>query len=127
MKKNLLILLVVVAGMLLIKFFYFDRYPTGSNAADANFRDTSAIILTRHAKCRMNCRDISLQEIKDIMVNGKENPAKSRPGKKGDITYAIDGYSSDDQHIRIILAVEKSKVILITCVDLDRKWNCSCN
>ena len=39
--------------------------------------DTARLILTKHAKCRMDCRHISEDEIKEIIHDGKVNEAKS--------------------------------------------------
>ena len=75
----------------------------------------------------MECRHITLQEIKEILQKGDENAAKSSEGSEGNKTYAIEGYSSERQHIRIIVAPENNDLVVITCIDLDKDWLCNCN
>ncbi len=107
---------------------FFRQHSSDSNSMDVNsFRNTSHLKLTKHAKCRMECRHITLQEIKEILQKGNENFAKSGEGSKGDKIYALEGYSSELQHIRIIVAPENNEVAVITCIDLDKDWPCNCN
>ncbi len=75
----------------------------------------------------MECRHITLEEIKDILQDGKENVTKSSAGNNGNKTYALEGYSKEHQHIRIIVASENDEVVIITCIDLDKDWPCNCN
>ncbi len=42
-------------------------------------------------------------------------------------TYALEGYSNDKQHLRIIFAPEKERMVVVTCIDLDKEWQCDCN
>lgn len=99
----------------------------GENEGAENFRNTGRLILTRHAKCRMDCRQITINEIKEILEKGKVNNSKSTVGSKGDRTYALEGYSSDNQHIRVIVAPENKGLVVITCIDLNKEWPCNCN
>lgn len=91
------------------------------------YRDTTDLILTKHVACRMECREITLEEIKEILVHGKLNNAKSKIGSKGDQTYALEGYSEDGQNIRVVVAPEKNGLVVITCIDLKKEWPCRCN
>lgn len=106
---------------------FIRQHSSASNSAVINsFRNAAHLKLTKHAKCRMECRHITLQEIKEILKNGDENYAKDREGSKGDKTYALEGYSSEQQHIRIVIASENNEVVVITCIDLDKDWPCNC-
>ena len=75
----------------------------------------------------MECRHITLEEIKDILQDGTENVAKRRAGTKGDQTYALEGYSKEHQHIRIVVAPDNDEIVIVTCIDLDKDWPCNCN
>lgn len=75
----------------------------------------------------MDCRQITMDEIKEILKNGHLNTAKSGIGAKGDNTYALDGYSLEKQHIRVVVAPENNGLVVITCIDLDKEWQCDCN
>lgn len=68
-----------------------------------------------------------MDEIKEILKNGNINVAKSGIGSKGDSTYALDGYSLEKQHIRLVVAPENRGLVVITCIDLDKEWQCDCN
>ena len=98
-----------------------------SSAINEDFRNTSHLLLTKHVRCRMGCRHITLDEIKEIMKDGNENVAKSGEGNKGDMTYALEGYSTEHQHIRVVVAPKNNAVVVITCIDLDKEWPCNCN
>lgn len=110
----------------MLAFYKQDNIVVNSSNNDS-FRNTTHLILTKHAKCRMDCRHITEQEIKEIIHEGKVNYSKSSLGTKGDETYAMEGYSNDHQHLRIVVAPESDGLVVITCIDLDNKWACNCN
>ncbi len=90
-------------------------------------RNPSTINYSKHAKCRMDCRTITESEIKQVLTSGIINYSKSDL-KKSDCTkrYAVDGYSKDGQHIRIVVAPCSDELTVITCIDLDKDWECHC-
>lgn len=90
-------------------------------------RNPSQINYSKHAKCRMDCRTITESEIKQVLTSGIINYSKSDL-KKSDCTkrYAVDGYSKDGQHIRIVVAPCSDELTVITCIDLDKDWECHC-
>ena len=88
-------------------------------------RDPASINYSKHSKCRMNCRHISEAEVKDILKNGTINYKKSElQGAECSKKYAVEGYSSDKQHLRIVFAPCKEEVTVITCIDLETEWEC---
>lgn len=89
-------------------------------------RDATHFIYTKHAKCRMNCRDISEEEIAHILRYGEINISKSEPDGKPDPKFAVDGYSNDRQHLRVIFAPSVKGMVVITCIDLEKEWKCDC-
>ncbi|MEO8766234.1 MAG: DUF4258 domain-containing protein [Ginsengibacter sp.] len=97
-----------------------------TSAGEELFRDTQHLILTKHVKCRMDCRHITEQEIKEVIHDGTVNAAKSGLGARGDPSYALEGFSSEHQHIRVVVAPENDGLVVITCIDLDREWPCNC-
>jgi len=74
----------------------------------------------------MDCRHITAEEIKEVIHNGNVNYSKSGEGSKGDDTYALEGYSNERQHIRVVVAPENDGLVVITCIDLDHEWPCNC-
>jgi hypothetical protein len=85
------------------------------------------LLYTRHARCRMDCRHITEKEIHEILDAGIINYAKSEPDARPDPKYAVEGFTAEQQHLRIIVAPEKEKLIVITCMELGVEWVCHCN
>ena len=84
------------------------------------------LIFTKHARCRMDCRHITTHEIEEILDKGTINYGKSEPDARPDPKYAVEGYSDEQQHLRIIIAPEGEKLIVITCIELGVEWSCNC-
>ncbi|MEJ7822952.1 MAG: DUF4258 domain-containing protein [Chitinophagaceae bacterium] len=137
-KKQTKFILLLIAAVVIGVFLFRNIYPTARNydnqpsqgnkkeAAELN-RNVHNLILTKHAMCRMECRDITEEEIKEILREGDINYAKSNLNDKRGVTYALEGYSDDRQHLRIIFAPEKDKLVVVTCIDLNKEWQCDCN
>lgn len=90
-------------------------------------RTPSHINYSKHAKCRMDCRHIDDTEVKDILQNGKINYNKSDlNGADCRKKYAVEGYSKDNQHLRIIFAPCNDEVTVVTCIDIGAEWECHC-
>ncbi|MEP6927250.1 MAG: DUF4258 domain-containing protein [Ginsengibacter sp.] len=120
---------IVIAFIIILIFGIWLSKRNNSFKSSANenlFRDTNHLILTRHAKCRMDCRHITSYEIKEIIHDGNVNYSKSGHSNKGDDTYALEGYSNEHQHLRVVVAPEDDGLVVITCIDLDHEWPCNC-
>ena len=130
--KYRLILIAVIA----VAFFLYRNYKPAekdnhnnspSNKHTELNRNIDHLILTNHAKCRMQCRDITIDEIKEILHEGNINYSKSDVNNDRGATYALEGYSHDHQHLRVIFAPKKEEMVVVTCIDLDKEWQCDCN
>jgi hypothetical protein len=89
-------------------------------------RTLSYIEYTVHAKCRMKCRHISQEDIEDIMRNGQINYSKSEVNESPCPVYAVQGYTHDREHIRVIFGQCDNKTKVITCYNLDQEFECHC-
>lgn len=89
-------------------------------------RRVSYIEYTEHAKCRMQCRKISQDEVEEIMKEGKVNYAKSDVNDLPCPTYALEGITKDNQRVRIIFAQCDYKTKVVTSIDLNTDWECHC-
>lgn len=98
--------------------------PSLTEALDRN-RDN--LVITKHARCRMECRAITEQEIKEILQIGNINYNKSNLKDERGPTYALEGYSADKQHLRIVVAPKKHEIVVVSCIDLDKEYKCDCN
>jgi hypothetical protein len=104
--------------------------PNGSDHGITNhepFDRGAELVFTRHARCRMDCRHITAREIHEVLDNGIINYGKSEPDSRPDPKYAVEGYTAEQQHLRIIVAPENAKLIVITCIELGVEWSCHCN
>jgi len=92
-------------------------------------RNPSHINYSKHARCRMDCRKVTQREVEDILQNGNINYRKSElQGNDCSKKYAVEGYSKqDNQHLRIIFAPCNNEVTVVTCIDLDVDYECTCN
>jgi Domain of unknown function (DUF4258) len=88
-------------------------------------RNTDNIIFSRHARCRMDCRKIDENEVKQILRSGTINHKKIQSDKRG-ITYPVEGYTSDKQHVRIVFAPKDNGLVVVTVIDLETEWKCDC-
>ncbi len=81
---------------------------------------------TQHAKCRMECRHVTQEEVKYILQNGQINYKKSEASGRPCPTYALEGYSPEKQHLRVVFAQCDTKTKVVTCIDLDQDFECHC-
>jgi hypothetical protein len=105
-----------------------DRRDNNNTDRNRGFdRRVSYLEYTIHAKCRMECRHITQEEVKDIMQHGNINYNKSEASGRPCPTYALEGYTEkDNQHVRIVFAQCDSKTKVVTCIDLDNDFECHC-
>jgi Domain of unknown function (DUF4258) len=88
-------------------------------------RNTTDIIFSKHARCRMDCRKIDESEVKAILKDGKINYQKIQSDKRGK-TYPVEGYTGDGQHVRIVFAPKGDALVVVTVIDLETEWECDC-
>ena len=88
------------------------------------------IIYTNHARCRMECREISEGEVEYILANGIVNEDKSKEeNEEADghcPTYALEGDTEDRQHVRIVFGACDKITKVITVIDLGVDHACNC-
>ncbi|MBS1764522.1 MAG: DUF4258 domain-containing protein [Bacteroidetes bacterium] len=82
---------------------------------------------TLHARCRMQCRNISEEEVNEILRNGTINYKKSNMNDKPCPTYAVEGNTKDGQKVRIVFAACKTKTRVVTTIDIGVEHECECN
>ena len=135
LKKYAPYIVLLVAAMLL---FFLKQHQRGNysgqhteiatDAATGNegfSRHPENIIYTKHARCRMECRHITEEEVKEILQTGKLNTNKIAEGEKG-TTYPLDGKTKADKMVRIVVAPKKNDLVVVTVIDLDTDWPCDC-
>jgi uncharacterized protein DUF4258 len=90
-------------------------------------RKISRIVYSKHARCRMDCRRIDESEIIEIKDEGTVNIRKSDLDGPRDPKFAVEGITHDRQHVRVVFAQTSNSLVVVTCIDLDTDWACSCN
>lgn len=90
-------------------------------------RTATNLFFTKHARCRMKCRHITQQEVKDILVNGTINYNKSDLNDLQGPSYAVEGMTRDRQKVRIIFAPKQQHISVVTVIDLEQEYVCNCD
>lgn len=94
---------------------------------DLKYKGKKAIV-TRHARCRMGCREIDAFEIQEVIDQDQINYRKNKPAQAGKCaSIAYEGTTRDRQHVRIIVGECDRDPIIITVIDLGNKYNCTCD
>jgi len=126
-----ILLLLLAIAVLLIKRCHQGGEAPVDPAKEVNRnhgldRRTAFLEYTKHALCRMDCRHITEEEIKYILLNGKISYRKSDVNDKPCPTYAVEGYSTENQHLRVVFAQCDHSTKVVTCIDLDHDFECHC-
>ena len=122
---------IIFLALVALVYFVYARYTEITNSKSNNKSEVvynyKDLIYTKHALCRMDCREVSKEEIQQILEEGKINNNKSNNNDKPCPTLAYEGVSDDGQHLRIVIARCETNVKVITAIDLDNEYNCYCD
>ena len=75
----------------------------------------------------MDCRHITEKEIREILERGEVNYSKSEPQGRPDPKYALDGFTEEGQHLRVVFANGSKGLVVVTCIELGVEWQCDCH
>jgi hypothetical protein len=115
--------LFLVLAVLLLAVRYFRNEKGAREVFD---RTPAALYYTRHARCRMDCRHISEEEIKEILSKGIIHLNKSNLRARPCPTFALQGRTRSGESIRVILAQCPEETKVITCYNLEQEFSCHC-
>lgn len=114
-------------GLLIAAFLVFIirrwNEPVRKEAFD---RSPRQLTYTKHALCRMNCRQIDKGEIREIMEKGIINFNKSNRRDRPCPTFTLQGRTSSGESLRVIFAQCDKETKVITCYNLEEEFACSC-
>lgn len=119
------LILLVALVIVFIRRTPAPRSGTNENDPVAAFRAGNNIVYSKHARCRMDCRMISEQEIREVLREGVINHNKSEPDRNNP-RYALEDVTEDGQKVRLVIAIEKTQAVVVTCIDLEKEWPCNC-
>src|SRR5436190_24356406 len=128
--------LLLIAVMAILVFVikkckeHHQNYPERTISSTIGDWRHHKIIYTSHARCRMDCRDITEEEVEYILENGTINEAKSHE-ENDEIEghcqpYALEGNTKDGQHVRIVFGACDKITKVITAIDLGNEHECNC-
>ncbi|MBN8788569.1 MAG: DUF4258 domain-containing protein [Terrimonas sp.] len=117
---------LLVIGLLVWQYYPSTKQHNNVTHDEGFNRNLMPIIYTKQARCRMGCRHIDEDEVKQILLNGRINYKKSQLNSKPDPKYALEGYTADNQHVRIIFAPSQRGMVVITVIDVNEEWQCDC-
>jgi hypothetical protein len=115
-----LCLVIVVLALLVVRM----RHEPG--AKEAFDRRPSKVYYTKHALCRMDCRFIRKEDIREIMQKGIINFNKSDRNDKPCPTFALQGETEDGEKLRVIFAQCDDETKVVTCYNLNEDFECHC-
>ena len=124
-----LIILLLAITVFLLRNRQKDSTKTSTSSVnrDRGFdRRTTLLKYSNHARCRMDCRQITMAEVQEIMQNGKINYKKSDLKNGRCPRYAVEGFTSDNQRVRIVFAQCNTNTTVVTVIDLEKDWTCDC-
>ena len=115
----------IILLLLLFVVFIIRRWnePARKEAFD---RHPATLIYTKHALCRMECRQIDKNEIGEIMTKGIINFNKSDRRGRPCPTFALQGQTSSGEKLRVIFAQCASETKVVTCYNLEEDFACDC-
>lgn len=105
--------------------------PAANNNADFTENDLmyngKKLRLTKHARCRMDCRFIDAYEINEVIQQNKVNERKTKRQAQPCPSIAYEGTTRDGQQARIVIgACEQKSPVVITVIDLKNDYQCAC-
>ena len=127
--NNIWLFVLIIGGVLAYQYFKGEGSFSTENQAE-NYVNSlltdEQLVYTKHAKCRMDCRQISKSEVEDILHNGKVNWQKTRKDDQPCPTYALEGVTKDGQTVRIVFADCNNATKVVTTIDLKNEYDCYC-
>lgn len=121
---------------LILSLFIWTGCSAPESPAENHFKEKSAdthatseatpLIFTKHALCRMACREITEAEVRAVIANGKTNARKSEPEAKPCPKIALEAWTEDGQEVRLILAKCREGDKVVTVIDLNHDHECHC-
>jgi len=120
-------LILLLSGAVLASCTSHQDRPNSSSDHQAIIDPNTHLIYTRHARCRMDCRHISEDDIREVLREGHINEAKSKQESGKCPAYAIEeDRHKDGVRLRIVFAKCDHETKVVTCIDRDHEFECEC-
>jgi hypothetical protein len=89
-------------------------------------RQPSQLIFTAYALCRMECYNLSREDIVSIMHKGVILLNKSNRNSRPCPIYALQGRTAAGRYIRVLFEQCQASTRIIGCYDLQKETSCPC-
>ena len=78
-------------------------------------------IYTGHAQQRLQQREVTRQEVKQVLSNGHHEKRKDTYDEDfSEWNYSIKGKTLDSKNLRVIISFDVNNMLIITVIDLDK-------
>lgn len=121
--RNVVFTLVLVIVVIGFAIMHLRNEPRRKEAFD---RTPPHLIYTTHARCRMDCRKISKEDINEIMKKGVILFNRSRMNDRPCPTFALQGFTKSNESVRVIFAQCPENTKVVTCYNLREDFECDC-
>jgi hypothetical protein len=122
-KRNVFLPIFLLALAFIVFLIRRWNEPQRKEAFD---RQPASLIYSKHAHCIMACRQISEDEVEEIMQKGAINFNKSSRWAQPCPVFALQGRTSSSERLRVIFSQCPGRTKVITCYKLDEEVDCSC-
>lgn len=113
-------LLIAVILSICIFFYQKNQLPTKLTYKG------KTVEISKHAACRMECREIDFSDVHTILKKGQRNTNKSNPNAPDCPRFALEGATKNKESVRVIIADCEEVVTLVTVIDLKNRYDCNC-
>jgi Domain of unknown function (DUF4258) len=112
--------------LVLIFLVFVIRRWNEPHRKEAFNREPVSLIYTKHALCRMECRGINKEEIREIMEKGIIHFNRSNRRDRPCPTFALQGRTGSGEKLRVIFAQCPTETKVVTCYNLEEEFECQC-
>jgi hypothetical protein len=107
-----------------------ENYPERQITTEQSDWRHHKLVYTSHARCRMECREITEAEVEFVLANGIINEQKSKEENEEAAghcpTFAVEADTKDGQHVRVVFGACEKITKVITAIDLEDEHLCNC-
>jgi hypothetical protein len=131
-QRKLTLFFALIAGFFLVLLIYRQTLTNSGKAGTNRYskevfnRLNPNLVFSKHARCRMACRHVDEEEIKELLKSGTINERNIEKSSRG-TTYPVEGITRDGQLLRVVVAPHEEKIVVVTVIDLRQEWSCDCH
>ncbi|HEV7230388.1 MAG TPA: DUF4258 domain-containing protein [Bacteroidia bacterium] len=89
--------------------------------------DTNKMVLTGNAGCRLNCQDVKVEDLKELIKHGQVNFSQSQVHETPCPRYAIEVTTKKGKHLRLFCGACAAETRILGVLNTDSpKDSCTC-